>query len=88
VIVRVRLFARAKELAGRDGIEVDLPAGATVADLRARVAQQVPALAGLVRRCAVALGGEYATDADAVAEGVEAALIPPVSGGAGAVWMV
>jgi molybdopterin converting factor subunit 1 len=81
MMVRVRLFARAKELAGRDVIEVEVPAGTAVADLRERIAQEVPALAALVQRCVVALGGEYASDADVVAEGVEAALIPPVSGG-------
>jgi molybdopterin converting factor subunit 1 len=79
--VRVRLFARAKELAGRDVLEVEVPDGAAVAELRERIGQEVPALAALVRRCAVALSGEYATDADVVPEGAEAALIPPVSGG-------
>jgi molybdopterin converting factor subunit 1 len=83
MILRVLLFARAREIAGRDAVEVELPAGATVADLRVRIGQEVPALANFARRCGVAVGGEYAVDADAVPEGVEVALIPPVSGGAG-----
>jgi molybdopterin converting factor small subunit len=81
MIVRVRLFARARDLAGCDLVEIDLSPPASVAALRERIAVQVPALASLVRRCAVAVGGEYAGDADPVPEGVEAALIPPVSGG-------
>jgi molybdopterin converting factor subunit 1 len=83
MIVRVLLFARAKEIAGRNVIEVELPAGATVAELRRRLAREVPALASFARRCGVAVGGEYAVDGDAVPEGAEAALIPPVSGGTG-----
>jgi molybdopterin converting factor subunit 1 len=79
--ITVRLFARARELAERDSVVVELPAGATVAALREAIGREVPALASFVKRCAVALGGEYAVDADAVAEGTEAALIPPVSGG-------
>jgi molybdopterin converting factor small subunit len=80
--VRVLLFARARDLAGgRNAVEVDLPAGSSVADLRVRIAHQVPALASFAQRCAVAVGGEYALDADAVPEGAEVALIPPVSGG-------
>ena len=81
--VRVLLFARARDLAGRDAVEVEVPAGAAVADLRERIAQEVPALASFVRRCAVAVGGEYAVDTDPVPDGAEAALIPPVSGGSG-----
>jgi molybdopterin converting factor subunit 1 len=80
--VRVVAFARARELAGRDVIEVELPAGATVAALRERLAAEAPALASFIQRCGVAVGGEYAVDGDAVPEGAEVALIPPVSGGA------
>jgi molybdopterin converting factor subunit 1 len=79
--VRVLLFARARDLAGRDTVEMDLPAGATVAQLRERLASELPALAGFVRRCAVAVEGEYAGEGDVVREGVEVAVIPPVSGG-------
>jgi len=79
--VRVLLFARARELAGRDAVEVEVPAAATVAELRRRIAQQVPALANFVNRCGVAIGGEYSVDGNTVPEGAEVALIPPVSGG-------
>ena len=81
--VRVLLFARARDLAGRDAVEVDLPAEATVADLRRVVGSELPGLAGFVKRCAVAVGGEYAAEGDVVREGAEVALIPPVSGGEG-----
>ncbi len=78
---RVRLFARAKDLAGSDAVAVELPAGATVADLRRRLAADQPALAGLPPRCAVAVAGEFAEDSHLLAPGAEVALLPPVSGG-------
>ena len=81
MMVHVRLFAGARELVGHDAVEVEVPAGVTVSALRDAVAQQVPALATFVRRCAVAVGGAYAVEDDVVAEGAEVALIPPVSGG-------
>ena len=81
--VEVRLFARARELAKCDRVEIDLPAGSPVAALRSALARQVPELAGFVQRCAVAVAGEYATEEVVVSETTEVALIPPVSGGQG-----
>ena len=40
--VRVKLFAVAKELAGRDELAVEVPDGATVADLRSAIADRMP----------------------------------------------
>jgi molybdopterin converting factor subunit 1 len=79
--MKVRLFARARDLAGADVVEVDLPAGATVADLRRRMAADRPALAGLLRHCAFAVDAELADDAQPLPAGAEVALLPPVSGG-------
>ncbi len=79
--LRVRLFAIARELAGRPEIEIELPLPATVAALRAALASQHPELAPLAPRVAIALDSEYATDAALVVPGAQVALIPPVSGG-------
>jgi molybdopterin converting factor subunit 1 len=79
--VRVRLFARAKDLAGADAVTVDLPAGATVGDLRRRLAAEHRALTALLSRCAVAVAGEFAQDAQTLPPSAEVALLPPVSGG-------
>jgi molybdopterin converting factor subunit 1 len=78
---RVRLFARAKDLAGAEALSVSLPPGATVGDLRRRLAVDRPTLAGLLPRCAVAVAGEFAEDSLALTDGAEVALLPPVSGG-------
>lgn len=78
--VRVRLFAVAAERAGAR--EIVVQAG-TVGEVRAALAARAPALAALLPRCALAVDGTYATDAQPVPDGAEVAVIPPVSGGAG-----
>jgi molybdopterin converting factor subunit 1 len=77
----VLLFARARDLAGSDRLEVALPDGGTVAQLRYALAQQCPALASLLEKSALAVNGEFAQETDVVAVDAEVALLPPVSGG-------
>lgn len=79
--VRVKLFAVAKQKAGQDEIEVELPAAATVASLRAAVVEQYPALAEVIRHVRFAIDNEYAGDDLPLASSAEIAMIPPVSGG-------
>jgi molybdopterin converting factor subunit 1 len=79
--VRVKLFARARDLAGTGEVAVDLPPGATVADLRRRLTELYPTLREFLGRCAVAVADEFADDEQAIPVGAEAALLPPVSGG-------
>jgi molybdopterin converting factor subunit 1 len=81
MMVEVRLFARAKDLAGADSVRVDLPDGATVADLRRELAARYPALASLLERCAIAVNDEFADDALTLPVPAEVAVLPPVSGG-------
>jgi MoaE-MoaD fusion protein len=83
----VRLFAGLRERAGADRVEVDLPEGASVADLL--VAMGTTPVGELApRSCIVALNREYADEDAVVGESDEVALVPPVSGGAGAVRLV
>jgi molybdopterin converting factor small subunit len=79
--VRVKLFAVAKELAGRDVLAVDLPNNATIADLRKAVVDAVPALKEVVPHSLWAIGSEYVLDDTKLNEYSDIALIPPVSGG-------
>jgi molybdopterin converting factor subunit 1 len=81
MIVHVRLFARARDLAGADSVAVDLPEGSTVADLRRRLAADFPALAALLARSALAVESEFAADSLVLPANAEIALLPPVSGG-------
>lgn len=77
----VRMFARARDLAGTDQVAVELPDGATVADLRRRLVALFPRLADLAAKCAVAVDAEFAADDVPLKDGAEIALLPPVSGG-------
>ncbi len=79
--VSVRLFARGRELAGAEEVEIDLPDGATVARLRQSLAEQVPPLARLSRHVMFAVDARYVDDAATLSPGAEVACIPPVSGG-------
>jgi molybdopterin converting factor subunit 1 len=81
VKIRVRLFAAARQLAGSDVVELEIPAGGTVGDLRSRLSDQVPQLAALLSHVTFALDSQYADDKTAVPAGAEIACIPPVSGG-------
>ena len=80
-MLTIRLFAGARERAGRAEIEIDLPLPATVADLRLILALQHPELAPLAPSVSIAVDSEYATDATLILPGAQVALIPPVSGG-------
>jgi molybdopterin converting factor subunit 1 len=81
MIVAVRLFARARDLAGADLVRVELPEGATVSDLRRGLGRQCPALASLLEKSALAVDNEFAREDQPLTPGAEVALIPPVSGG-------
>ena len=85
MIVSVRLFATLRERAGRDSLELELADGATAADALAALAAE-PKLTELVERLPVrlAVNREYASDETPLHAGDEVAVIPPVSGGAGA----
>ena len=79
--VRVKLFAVARQAAGRDAVELDLPEGATIADLRRQLGIQVPELSRSVAQMMFAIGTQYADDGARIPTGAEVACIPPVSGG-------
>lgn len=81
MMIRVRLFARAKDLAGADAVSLDMPAGTTVGELRNKLATVCPALVGLLPGSALAVNADFAEDSLALPVGAEVALLPPVSGG-------
>jgi molybdopterin converting factor small subunit len=81
MMVEVRLFAVARQLAESEKIVVELPTGSTVADLRSAIARDFPALAPLLAHMLIAVGAEYAAEATVLHAGADVACIPPVSGG-------
>ncbi len=81
MIVKVMLFAAARDLAGHDVIAAKLMADQTVAALRATLAKNFPALAPLLAKSAIAVNQDFADDTHILAPSDEIAIIPPVSGG-------
>jgi MoaE-MoaD fusion protein len=83
MLVTVRLFAILRERAGTDSIELELADGATATDAIDAVAAR-HGLVELLDRMplAVAINREYGDRSQALGDGDEVALIPPVSGGA------
>ena len=78
----VRLFALAKEKAGRSELSIELAPGSTVGDLRTALADRLPALAPLMPSALIAVNEEYAIEGTPISPGSRLAMIPPVSGGA------
>jgi len=81
--VRVLYFGMLKDLAGKSGDTLELPEGATIGDVLARLELQSPALKKAVGSLAVAVNQQYAGADTKLKSGDEVALLPPVSGGSG-----
>jgi molybdopterin converting factor small subunit len=77
----LKLFARARDLAGSPTLELDLPESATAADLRNVLAERVPALQPILSSLLIAIGNDYAAPTTPVAGHTDLAAFPPVSGG-------
>ena len=78
--LRVALFAGMADAAGTRCAELRWRGG-SVADLRAALEAEYPAIGSLLARSAVAIGNRYATDEADVPAAADVAIIPPVSGG-------
>ena len=80
-MVRIQMFAVARQLSGRDVVEFSLPDAATIRQLRQALAAEVPALTQLMPHLMFAINAEYANDETTIPAGADVACIPPVSGG-------
>jgi len=80
-MIRVKLFAVARQLAATSEIELECPAAATVADVRAALIARVPELETMAPHFKFAIDAAYAAEEDVIPNGAEVACIPPVSGG-------
>lgn len=79
--IEMQLFAAARQLAGVERASVELPPGATVAQLRTALGEQYPALRGLLPQLKFAVDLKYAGDDQPLTPTSQVACIPPVSGG-------
>lgn len=79
--VRVKLFAVAKQRIGQNEIEIALPEGATVRQLRGAIVEQYAPLSDVLTHARLAVNSDYAADTAVISPTAEIAIIPPVSGG-------
>jgi molybdopterin converting factor small subunit len=79
--VLVRLFARARDVVGKEVAFIELPPGSSVGDMRRRLETEFPGLKSLLERSALAVNDEFADDSSIIPLDSEIALLPPVSGG-------
>ena len=79
----IRYFAIARERAGTDREELEVPEATTAGGAMALLVARHPALAPLHGRLRMAVNREFGDDAQLLSEGAELALIPPVAGGGG-----
>jgi molybdopterin synthase sulfur carrier subunit len=79
--ISIALFASAREVVGSNSVDLNLCEPATVCDLRNALVEGYPELARLMSTSVFSVDHEYANDDLKLRDGVEVALIPPVSGG-------
>jgi molybdopterin synthase sulfur carrier subunit len=79
--VKVQLFARLRELAGRGECDCEVPAGSSVADVWRAIADRHASLEPFGGAVSCALNADFARMNAEVREGDEVAFLPPVSGG-------
>ena len=79
--VRVFSFGVLRDWLGASAATIELPEGATVRELLARLSER--RAVAMLRGIAVSVNAEYATVDHLLREGDEVGLLPPVSGGSG-----
>ena len=82
MIVHVKLFAVHRQLMGKREVELEVPEGATIADVWQTLKTLYPQMSHLSDGVLAALNQDYAPLSAPVKAGDEVAFIPPVSGGA------
>ncbi|WP_397568206.1 MoaD/ThiS family protein [Schlesneria sp. T3-172] len=80
-MLRVKLFAQAKQLVGSPQVELPWTDGQSVTELKQQLGEQYPQLQPLLPRLLVAVNNEYAGNEQAITTRDEVACFPPVSGG-------
>lgn len=81
--IRLLAFASAGDALGASEMDLEMPDGSRVVDLRARLDREHPKIGPLWPRLAVAVDGRIVSAEAPLVDGAEVALLPPVSGGSG-----
>lgn len=79
--VKVRLFARLRDLVGAGELDREVPPGSTVRTVWDGLVRDYPSIAPYADSMSCAVNIDYARMTTAVSEDDEVAFLPPVSGG-------
>ena len=79
--VKVLFFATLRDRAGIKSAEIEIPAGATVHELKETIARQYPDTALSLKTALTSINHEYASEDAVLPANAEVGMFPPVSGG-------
>jgi len=79
--IKVLLFATLRDYVGAKTLDMEIPAGTTVTELKALMVKVYPKLAPVQDSMMAAINREYAPDEQVLPIDAEIAFFPPVSGG-------
>lgn len=79
--LQIRTFAMVRHVLGTASLNLELPAGATVAQLLERLTADYPPIAPYLDRIVVTVNQQFVDRAQVLASEDEVAIFPPVSGG-------
>jgi molybdopterin converting factor subunit 1 len=79
--VKVLFFATLRDKAGLRAVELELPPGMTIEQLKTMLVEKFPNLNGLMDHCLASINHEYHFDESEIPADAEIAFFPPVSGG-------
>jgi molybdopterin converting factor subunit 1 len=80
--IKILFFATLRDKAGTRSTETEIPAGATVRDLKGLLIEQFPNLdLQIMDHCLASVNQDYRADEDEIPADAEVAFFPPVSGG-------
>jgi MoaE-MoaD fusion protein len=80
--VSLRLFAGLHDLVGKRDLVMELSDGATISELKSRLAAEYPVVEPMLSTLVFAIDEEYVPHNERLRDGAHVDLIPPVSGGA------
>jgi molybdopterin synthase sulfur carrier subunit len=79
--VSVKLFAGLQGLVGKPVVELALPSGATVGQLRDKIVEEYPVLEAFIGTLVCAVNEEMVPVDHVLADDEKVELIPPIAGG-------
>jgi molybdopterin synthase catalytic subunit len=79
--VTVQFFSFLRQLTGTTELPLELPANATIEDLRAELCQRFPRLRDAEKSVLIAIGVEFAAPTQRLRDGDVVSLMPPLQGG-------